>query len=257
VSIDVDRFLVDGFVALRGAIPPATVAACREVIRERLRQHGVEADDATTWRRPVVRFDCPEGGPFVDAGTATALCDAYDILLGPGRWKRRRGVGGTIAARFPSEADPGDAGWHIDGSYDGADGTYWVNIHSKHRGLLALFLFSDIDLADAPTRILVGSHLDVPSVLAPAGEAGMRFGQVARQLPASTLARELAHAVGSAGDVYLCHPFLVHAASWPHRGRCARIIAQPGVATVEPFALHDPGSAFPVERAIIRALPRR
>ena len=25
-------------------------------------------------------------------------------------------------------------------------------------------------------------------------------------------------AVGDAGDVYLCHPFLVHAASYPHTG---------------------------------------
>ena len=29
-------------------------------------------------------------------------------------------------------------------------------------------------------------------------------------------------ATGQAGDVILCHPFLVHAASWPHTGRHPR-----------------------------------
>src|SRR3546814_5813112 len=37
-------------------------------------------------------------------------------------------------------------------------------------------------------------------------------------------------ATGQAGDVFLCHPFLVHAASWPHRGTEPRVIAQPPIA---------------------------
>lgn len=58
----------------------------------------------------------------------------------------------------------------------------------------------------------------------------------------------------AAGDVYLCHPFLVHRASWPHRGRTARIIAQPSVWLKAPYALIDPPAAFPVEQAILRGL---
>lgn len=48
-----------------------------------------------------------------------------------------------------------------------------ANIHSKGRALLMLFLFSDVSDADAPTRIRVGSHLDIARTLAPAGEAGL------------------------------------------------------------------------------------
>ena len=66
----------------------------------------------------------------------------YDALLGSGRWVPRQGVGGTLPVRFPSTQDPGDAGWHIDGSYE-VDGEYWVNVHSRDRGLLALFLLSE------------------------------------------------------------------------------------------------------------------
>ena len=132
--------------------------------------------------------------------------------------------------------DPGDAGWHIDGSYD-VDGKWWVNMHSRRRGLLALFLFTDVGDADAPTEILVGSHLDVPRVLAPFGARGVFCGDVAGDLPGSTFKRSRARATGRAGDVYVCHPFLIHRATWPHLGSGPRVVAQPEIAHHEPFAL--------------------
>jgi hypothetical protein len=61
-------------------------------------------------------------------------------------------------------------------------------------------------------------------------------------------------ATGRAGTVYLCHPFLVHAAQ-PHRGSTPRFLAQPPLLPNGPL---DPwradGHAAPVERAIHRAL---
>jgi len=64
----------------------------------------------------------------------------------------------------------------------------------------------------------------------------------------ASAARPTALATGRAGDVFLCHPFLVHAASWPHIGGHPRIIAQPGVALHDAFPLVPPLS--PVELAI-------
>jgi hypothetical protein len=61
-------------------------------------------------------------------------------------------------------------------------------------------------------------------------------------------------ATGKAGDVFVCHPFLVHAASWPHTGALPKIMAQPGVALHDQFPLTDPLS--PVEQAILPALGR-
>src|SRR2546430_7858531 len=144
-------------------------------------------------------------------------CDWSSDVCSSDLWIQREGVDKTVPIRFPSKKDPGDAGWHIDGSYD-VDGQWWVNVHSRGRGLLALFLFTDVGDADAPTEILVGSHLDVPGVLAPFGARGVFFGDVAGNLPASTFVRPRARATGRAGDVYLCHPFLVHRATWPHLG---------------------------------------
>lgn len=99
--------------------------------------------DRATWTHPLVRIPCPEGGPFQAAGTAPALWSAYRALIGRGRWTRRHGVGGTVPVRFPSEQDPGDVGWHIEGSYR-VNGEYWANVRSRARGLLALFLLSDV-----------------------------------------------------------------------------------------------------------------
>jgi hypothetical protein len=65
-----------------------------------------------------------------------ALVRAYDELIGPGRWTARVYAGSAVAVRFPSE-DRANAGYHIEGSYDGPGG-YWVNVRSRARGLLAL-----------------------------------------------------------------------------------------------------------------------
>ena len=232
---------------------PGAVRGCLDVIEAELRARGVDPHDAATWKDPVVRFLCPEGPAFAAAGTSPALHEAYDALLGAGRWVPRRAVGGTVPIRLPSTRDPGDAGWHVDGSYD-VDGRWWVNVMSRGRGLLALFLFTDVGEDDAPTEIILGSHLDVPRVLLPFGERGVYFGEVAGRLPASTFERPHAFAIGQAGDVFLCHPFLVHRATWPHRGRRPRVIAQPEVGIHRPFALQAGPDVCPVEAAILRGL---
>jgi Phytanoyl-CoA dioxygenase (PhyH) len=251
--VDVDAFLRDGYLVRRGAFSPAIAAACRDAIWAELAGHGVARDDRATWTRPVVRVNCPEGEPFAAAGEAPALIAVYDRLLGPGRWVRRGGVGGTVPVRFPSAEDPGDAGYHVEGSYAGPGG-YWTNVRSRDRGLLALFLFSDVGPDDAPTRLIAGSHLFVPDVLAPYGEAGTYFGDVTRQLRPSILSRPAAHATGRAGDVFVCHPFLVHTATWPHRGAQPRLVAQPGVAIGGGGFALDGTDPSPVARAIVAGL---
>jgi hypothetical protein len=127
----------------------------------------------------------------------------------------------------------------------------WSSVHSPTSALLTLFLFSDVGDDDAPTFVLKGSHVDVAALLAGAGEEGVEWSSLDSLLPAATYEREIAAATGSAGDVYLCHPFLVRRASWPHCGRSPRMMAQPGIWLKEPYALTDPEAALPVERAIL------
>jgi len=114
-------------------------------------------------------------------------------------------------------------------------------------------LFSDVGADDAPTRLIAGSHLFVPPILAPAGENGMAGGDVAARLRPSVLCRRAAEATGRAGDACLCHRFIVHTATWPHRGSMPRMMAQPGIEVPDGFAVtgSDPS---PVARAIASGL---
>lgn len=86
--------------------------------------------------------------------------------------------------------------------------------------------------------------------LAPAGEAG-RARMVLDDMGADC---EIALATGEAGTVYLCHPFLVHAAQ-KHRGRTPRFMAQPELPPAEPYRLDRVDHDYsPVEIAIRIAL---
>jgi hypothetical protein len=249
---DIRHFLSQGYVHIEAAVPPKLAAACRAVIWGELARDGILEHDPATWTEPLARFPCPDGGPFVDAGWGPRLLSAYDQLIGPGRWRRHDGLGGNIFARFPSEVDPLQTKWHVDGAFRVGD-EWRNNVHCKEKGLLALFLFSETTQDDAPTLLLAGSHLDMVPVLEPFGEAGLPFEEICRRVPAETLDREVVRAIGHPGDVYLCHPLLVHSPSWYHRGRNPRFLAQPGIGLLEPFALTG-ATPFPVEQAIMARL---
>ena len=221
----IEQFIRDGFVRMDGAFPPALADAARVLLWQ---QTGCDPDDPATWTRPVIRLGMFTEAPFVEAANTAALHEAFDQLVGRGRWRRPAAMG-TFPVRFPSPEDAGDTGWHIDVSFgtDAADFMSWrANIHSQGRALLMLFLFSDISESDAPTRIRVGSHADIARQLAPAGDAGLTLRELAADGFAGSAHRPVVTATGGAGTVYLCHPFLVHAAQ-PHHGTQPRFLAQP------------------------------
>ena len=250
----IDQFITDGFVRLDNAFPRALAEAGRAILWA---DTGCDPADPVTWTRPVIRLNQYGQQPFRGAVNTPLLHTAFDQLVGPDRWLPRQTLG-TFPVRFPSPDDPGDAGWHIDVSFglENPDFMSWrANVSSKGRALLMLFLFSDVGEEDAPTRIRIGSHLDIARQLAPAGEAGLTL----RDLAANGFA-ETAHcpevlATGTAGTVYLCHPFLVHAAQ-PHHGTTPRFMAQPPLIPAQPLSLNRPdGDYSPVEAAIRLALP--
>jgi len=251
-DVDIETFIRDGYTVVRGAFDAETARACRQGIWDVLGEQGIRADDRSTWRKPAVRINTPDGEPFRVAAASPALSAAYDELIGAGRWSPRPDVGGTVPVRFPTEEYPGQVGWHIEGSWWGGS-DWWANVYSRARGLLALFLFSDVGPDDAPTRLILGSHRYAAAALATRGEGGMPGTEVPDLLRPSTFCRMTAEATGTAGDVYLCHPFIVHTATWPHRGTGPRMMAQPAVHVADGFAI-DGSDPSPVARAIVEGL---
>ena len=252
--MDTTEFIEHGFVRLTHAFPREIADAARAIL---WRDTGCDPAEPATWTRPVIRLGMYAQPPFVEAANTPALHAAFDQLVGTGRWLRRDSLG-TFPVRFPSPDDPGDAGWHVDASfgYDHPDFMEWrVNVRSRGRALLMLFLFSDVGEDDAPTRIRVGSHLDMARQLAPAGEAGLSLRDMAATGFAETAHCREVLATGEAGTVYLCHPFLVHAAQ-PHRGTRPRFMAQPPLLPALAAGLDIERGEAAVERAIRVALDR-
>ncbi len=254
-AASITQFIRDGYVKVPDAFSRDTADQARAIL---WRDTGCDPDDPLTWTTPVVRLGYYVEPPFREAVNAPVLHDAFDALVGRGRWLPRWDLG-TFPVRFPSKKDPGDAGWHVDTSFQGdaapTDYFNWrVNVASKGRALLMLFLFSDVGPDDAPTRLRVGSHLDIARRLAPAGDAGMSLNELAANGFRESEHRPEVLATGNAGTVYLCHPFMVHAAQ-PHHGTQPRFMAQPALLPKEAFRLdREEGVSSPVELAIRQAL---
>ena len=256
-AAQIEQFIQDGFVRIDEAFPRHLADEARAIM---WRDLPCDRDDPASWTQPIIRLAGYGGGPFEKATNTTMLHAAFDQLVGRGRWQPRSGLG-TFPVRFPHPDDPGDTGWHVDVSFSGSGASFtekfdfsdWrVNIVSRGRALLMLFLFSDVGEDDAPTRIKVGSHRDIARSLEPAGAAGLSHIELGRL--GAALDRPVAVATGDAGTVYLCHPFLVHAAQ-KHRGKQPRFLAQPPLDPALPFQLDRAEDDYsPVELAIRLAL---
>jgi hypothetical protein len=246
-----EQFVNNGFVKLESAFSPATANEASAILWQAT---GCDPADPKTWTRPVIRLGDFAQEPFRQAVNTAVLHTAFDELVGVDRWMPRQSLGGFVV-RFPHPDDPGDTGWHIDASFpppERSDSYFdWrVNVRSDSRALLMLFLFSDVSEQDAPTRIRVGSHLILPPLLAPAGDAGVSMVEISRLAEQATTGLPEAAATGAARTVYLCHPFLVHAGQ-PHRGTTPRFMAQPPLLPKLRLELmRSDGNYSLVERAI-------
>lgn len=244
---DIEFFVNNGFVRIDKAFPAEMAVEARSIL---WRAMDLDPHDPASWTKPVVRLDHFGQSPFREAANTPRLHRAFDQLVGTGRWLPCQAVG-TFPVRFPSSEDPGDTGWHVDVSFgtENPDFMEWrSNVRSRGRGLLMLFLFSDVGAEDAPTRIRCGSHKTIARQLRSAGEDGLTLRELAADGFAESAALPEAVATGEAGTVYLCHPFLVHAAQ-PHRGREPRFLAQPPLLPAQRNGIdYDERPLLPVAR---------
>jgi hypothetical protein len=253
-SEQIEHFIQNGYVRLNQAFSRIEAERARKIL---WRGTGCDPGDPSTWTRPVVWLGDYDQEPFREAANTPLLHSAFDELVGKGRWLPRRSLG-AFPVRFPCHEDTGDTGWHVDASFPGEDSdpndflTWRVNLASRGRALLMLFLFSDVGERDAPTRIRAGSHLVIAKLLEPAGELGATPNELDYTATADC---DEVIATGDAGTVYLCHPFLVHAAQI-NRGKQPRFMAQPPLYPAEACDLRraDPAASSAVEMAIRRGL---
>jgi hypothetical protein len=194
----IEQFTRDGFVKLTRVVDVEVADAARELLWERI---GLSPDGP--WTEPVVwTNDFTNAGPFGRLTSSPVLIEALDQLCGPGGWVRRF-VLGNIPVRFPVLPAADDRGWHIDANTPVDDGTWAVT-----------------------------GNRDAAAVLGP---EPVEFTASGPLLDRASADRPVATATGQAGDMYLVHPFTVHAAD-EHRGTRPRFMAQTPILLTEPLS---------------------
>ena len=225
--VDIDAFTASGFVKVEGAVPREVADAARALLWEQLEWSPDEPDG---WTEPVRWVaDLTGVGPFGELARSRAVATTLDAVCGAGGWLPR-GALGNIPVRFPVSPPADDRGWHIDANTPLPDGSWAVT--GRPHTLLLLTLLSDVGPDDAPTRIRSGSHHRVAAALS---EAPVDVVAAASVVAEASEGCPVVHATGGPGDVYVVHPFTVHAAD-VHRGREPRFMAQGPVPLTSPLS---------------------
>ena len=235
---DINSFIDQGFLA---STPPFRRSGgsgtgdpvARSRSGPRRSTHGPSCRPARHYSDPR-----PRGGERADPHTA------FDQL-----WARARlpAARSHLSDPLPFRSGSGRR-WHVDVSFgtENPDFMEWrVNLHSRGRALLMLFLFSDVGVDDAPTRIRAGCMPIRPSTRSPVRRpdaSRARFDGFA----ASAAVRKSCD--GKGGHGLSCHPFLVHR---PSASRTDAPLHGPAAA-----ALRGPCASI-VRTALIRRSSRQ
>jgi len=234
--LDLDAFVSDGFVKVAQAAPRSVADAARSELWQQL---GLSPDDPQRWSAPVMwASDLTGAGPFGELTRSPQLAAALDRICGTGGWLPRGSLG-NVPVRFPVSPPNDDRGWHIDANTPQPDGSWAVT--GRPHTVLLLTLLSEVGPDDAPTRIRAGSHRDVARVLS---EKPLALAEMSRLVDDASAGRPVAYATGEPGDMYIVHPFTVHAAD-EHRGRTPRFMAQAPVVLATALT---PASSSPLAR---------
>ncbi len=259
----VEQFLTQGYVVIRDCFTPEAAAEYTRTIWDRL---GYDEHDQSTWAEPSIHMPAHRS---IDVRTFApkawyAVCD----LVGgaeristerPYTWNDAFIVNLWEGADRPWEPpSPAAPGWHKDGDF------FRHYLDSPEQGLLTLVLWSDVHHQGGATFVATDSVGPVARFLAEHPQGAYPFEEATGSDPnvpviphADLIAQcsTFVEATGRVGDVYLLHPFILHAKAQNVR-RLPRFITNPPVTLAEPmrFDREDPAEFSLVEQAVLRAL---
>jgi ectoine hydroxylase-related dioxygenase (phytanoyl-CoA dioxygenase family) len=244
-TTDIEHFIRHGFVVVPGAIDRAF---CAERVRAGWERTGYDPLNSATWSRDRLHLSGKQSWPVAEVAPRAweaicQLCGGAERIENP-TWSDAFIINFRIAADQPwSNPGPATPGWHKDGDF------FQHFLDSPEQALLTIVIWQDVASRGGATFIAADSVPPVARYLAahPEGVHPCRF-------PMRSLVDEchdFREAEGRAGDVYLLHPYLLHASS-PNLSGIARFITNPPVHFREPMRFAPPAS--PVELAICRGL---
>ncbi len=244
---DIQTFLAKGYLKLEGAFPKEAAADWSRQCFERL---GYDMDDKSTWAEQRIHMGGDKQVPVKEFAPRVydAICDLVggeERLGQPCQWSDHFIVNLGVGADQPWQpAGPDTAGWHKDGDF------FRHFLNSPEQGLLVFVNWTDVVHQGGPTYIATDSIKVVAEFLANRPE-----GVLPREFNFKELigqCRDFEEATGEAGDVFLLHPFMLHAAS-QNPLRLVRIITNPPVHLREPLQFNGENPS-PIERAVLKSL---
>lgn len=245
----VEQFLTQGFVVIQNAFSPEQA---REWSKDTWTRLGYDPEERSTWLEHRIHM------PTLNALDVRAFAPrAYGAICelcgGEERMSTARWGDGFIvnlgADDHPQTWEPPSAlvrGWHKDGDF------FRHFLDSPEQGLLTIVLWSDVHPRGGATFVAADSVPVIARFLAehPEGVAPNAFdfsGLIAQ-------CSNFLEATGTAGDVYLMHPYLLHASS-KNALRLPRLITNPPVHLKEPLCFNRAdGNYSLVEGAVLRGL---
>jgi len=245
---EIEQFLTDGYVMLRGAFSREAAQGVRD---ELWKITGLDPDDSSTWTSNLVQLQEVLKGPLVERVFTPRLFAAFDDLMGIGRWEYESQLGWWPIS-FPGFEKPPwtepQTGWHVDGQQ------FHHHLNSRDQGLLSIFLFSDIEPGDGGTALSLGSHEVTAKILEAAQPDGLDVHELLKRVNEYPRERVM-ETTGETGDVAFMHPFMSHTRS-PNTGNRVRFICNPCFPLKEPMNLNreNRDDYSPVELAIVDAI---
>ena len=253
-ATDLEHFLAYGFVHLTNCFDTSPGSVAHRWVRESWSRVGLSPDDPSTWPNDKIALPELETIPVRDFSPRAfaAICElsggedraVTDIAWG-NRFIVNYGLGRDKDWIPPGPSTPG---WHLDGDF------FLHFLDSPEQALLVVVLFSDIHPQGGGTFIACDSIPVAARYLAVHPE-----GVDVHAFPCKEFVRgcrDFRETTGKAGDVFLLHPFTLHASSYNHRPE-ARFMINPVAHFREPmcFDRRSDGSAYsPVEQAVLNAL---
>ena len=237
----VQKFIERGYTVVRQAIPQDFVSEWWSPTGRWLEMQEIQALLALGSHLHFPRrrsFSVDEVAPHLAGLIRQLLSDSFPPEK-PIEW----GDGFAVALPGGIDAQPAPMNWH-------KDGFFWHYLDSKQIGLVCLVLWTDVSEESGATLLAEGSVSEVANLLRnrPAGVHPDEF----EILLGPDWPRT--QATGQAGDVYLLHPFLLHARQM-NRSTQMRAITNPALALERrPSFSGDRSQRSPVEDAVLNAI---
>jgi len=261
---DVEHFLTNGFVKIVAAFDAGQGSIVERWIDESWLVMGLDITNSSTWPEQVTRVTSTatvfvhEFAPRVHAALAQLMGGA-DNVVDPYVYGGRAGHGRDLTwsneflVNYRWGADrqwiapgPDAPGWHVDGNW------FQHYLDSPEQGLLLIVCWGEMVHQAGATFIAPDSIGPVARFLGnhPEGVApdGFPISDILSQC------RDYREVQAAAGDVFLIHPFMMHASSYNVRQQ-PRFMTNPAVSRAHPMTFdRRDGRYDAMELAILQAL---